>query len=253
MNVQIAVARRRRADANAFVGCGAHAWRRHRRSSERRRRECRALYTREAREGRFPRWLAMRIFDHDVRLIRRPRELGRIRTGAVFDKNFNDLARLRGRDLVHRLHCFDDEQRWPSLTVAPTSMKARAPSRRHVGGAYHRRGDRVGRVVCRSGGGRCCASSRRGNRRRSGRVGGGSHRRLDILRVAGARNADAQIVLLDFNLGQIRVVEDVREIADQCLVDTVLFFSHEFCPVFLCGDVLQRGAPECSCMVRSRR
>jgi len=52
------------------------------------------------------------------------------------------------------------------------------------------------------------------------------------------RNADAQIVLLDFNLGQIRVVEDVREIADQCLVDTVLFFSHEFCPVFLCGDVL---------------
>jgi hypothetical protein len=71
---------------------------------------------------------------------------------------------------------------------------------------------------------RCCCRGRRVALR---------HRRLDILHVAGARNADAQIVLLDFDFRQVRVVEDVREIADQCLIDTVFLLSHECLPCLL--------------------
>ena len=57
-------------------------------------------------------------------------------------------------------------------------------------------------------------ADRRHHRRRSGDGG----RDLGL-----AGDADAQVVLLDLNLGQLRLVEKGREFADEVLIDRVFF------------------------------
>jgi hypothetical protein len=47
---------------------------------------------------------------------------------------------------------------------------------------------------------------------------------MDSLRLA--RHAHLQIAEFDLDLGQIGVVQDARQIADQLLVNTGLFYRH---------------------------
>ena len=79
---------------------------------------------------------------------------------------------------------------------------------------------------------------RRGRGRRIGRGRGigGILRRGGIDGLAVARDPDTQVVLLDFDFGQIGILEDVGEIADQRLIDTCLFISHFFnAPILVLG------------------
>ena len=75
-------------------------------------------------------------------------------------------------------------------------------------------------------------------RRGSGGSRCGSHRSLDILRGGNAGHADPDVLLLHFDLGQVGLVQDVREVADHPLVDTVL--------------ILRPGKPYCSVYLVSR-
>ncbi len=182
-----------------------------------------SLQARSTRRAISPR-LAMRIFgDHGSGPYSMTTRASPYSTGrASSNENFRDLARARRRDLVHRLHRLDDEQRLAFLDCrADFDERARAWRCRHIDGADHRRGDDVVRVAggdergCRGGGdGRGSCECRSGDRC------------LHILGRAGAGDADAQIIVFDFDLGQIRVVENVGEVADQRLVDTRFLFSH---------------------------
>ncbi|ENN85991.1 hypothetical protein RHSP_16040 [Rhizobium freirei PRF 81] len=165
---------------------------------------------------------------------------------AVFDRtsvlndDFGYRAGLRRGDLVHRLHRFDDEEGL-TLLDGRTDLDegGRAWCRRQIGGSDHRCADDVVGIA-----GFACGSSSRccGSGGRSGKSSRGGDRSLHILHGAGTRHADTHIFLLDFDLGQIRLVENVGEIANQRLVDTRFLFSHWIsCPVFLLlGDGFQR-------------
>src|SRR5438270_8973949 len=63
---------------------------------------------------------------------------------AVFDENLRHRTRARRRDLVHRLHRFDDQERLPGrYLAADLDERLGAGLRRPIGGADHRRGDRT--------------------------------------------------------------------------------------------------------------
>ena len=53
----------------------------------------------------------------------------------------------------------------------------------------------------------------------------GLRRRARLRRLA--RDADPQVALLDLDLGQVGVVEDAREVADQLLINTGLLCRHD--------------------------
>src|SRR6185437_7052464 len=165
-----------------------------------------SLHARWMRSAISPR-LAMRtlsnilcLFDDNERLA----ELDRL---TVLDKDRRDLAGVRGGDLVHRFHGFDDEQR-----VALCNLRAdldecrRAGLGRAIGGADHRRFDDAwmlgGILHCRGcGGGRSGGMSRRGR-----------ERRLDV---DGSRNAHLEAALLDLDLAQAGLVEELGKLTDQ--------------------------------------
>lgn len=135
-------------------------------------------------------------------------------------------------NLVHGLHGLDDEDRLAFLhSLADFHEGASAGSGREIGRANHRRGDRVLRVAgsnCRSRGlsrsgssgcdrsGRCNAVSRHMHGRRS-----------------SARNADAQGILFDFDFGEVGFFQDVREVANEGLIDAGLLLCHENRPVLI--------------------
>jgi hypothetical protein len=108
---------------------------------------------------------------------------------------------------------------WPSLMVWPTSMKGFEPGEGEIGSTDHRRGHGIlgqigGGCGHRSGGRRL---RRNGNRHWRGKcLNGGS----------AARHANLQITEFHFDLGQVRVVQDTRQIANQLLVDVGLFRCH---------------------------
>ena len=63
--------------------------------------------------------------------------------------------------------------------------------------------------------------------------GGSGDRCLHELGRTGARDANAQVVLLHFDLGEVRFVEDVGQIADERLIDAVFLVSHGSEPLVL--------------------
>src|ERR1700704_467537 len=70
---------------------------------------------------------------------------------AVLDENLRHGARARGRNLVHRLHGLDDQQRLPDRYLgSDLDERLGAGLGRRIGGADHRRGDRA-RVFCQIG------------------------------------------------------------------------------------------------------
>src|SRR5215469_2289152 len=75
------------------------------------------------------------LFDDQERLAK----LDRL---AVLDENLRHRAGARRRNLIHRLHGFDDDQRVAGLHLAADiDERLGARRRREIGGADHRRGD----------------------------------------------------------------------------------------------------------------
>src|SRR5580704_1832283 len=130
---------------------------------------------------------------------------------AVADQNLNHRAGARRRDLIHRLHRFDDEQRLAGLHLAADFDKGpRARCRAEIDGADHRRDDgagMLGRVDLRRG------RSGRGAPWRFCR----SQPRTWCAEVAG--DADRHAVALELDLGEPGLVEQLRQIADDIVVD----------------------------------
>src|ERR1700712_5621832 len=134
---------------------------------------------------------------------------------AVLDENLGDGARARRWNLVHRLHGFDDQQRLPDRDLAADfDERLGAGLRRPIGGADHRRGDRswVLGDIDRHGSGRC---------RRDGLVILW-HRRCDA-DCAGDPHPQGGAFDLDF--GQVGLVEQQRELADQRAIVTAGFYG----------------------------
>src|ERR1700685_992033 len=135
---------------------------------------------------------------------------------AVSDKNLDHCAGARRRDLVHRLHRFDDEQRLPGLHLAADLDEgSRARSRAEIGGADHRRDDGAGmlrRVDFRRG---------RGGRDAPWRLCRPQPRtcRTKICRTEMARNTYRHAVALELDLGEPGFVEELRQIANDVVVD----------------------------------
>src|SRR5580692_11549649 len=129
----------------------------------------------------------------------------------VFDQNLNHRAGARRRDLIHCLHRFDDEQRLAGLHLAADLDKGtRARCRAEIGGADHRRDDGAGML-------------RRIDRRR-GHGGGHAPWRLGrpqprIWRTEMAGDADRHAVALELDLGEPGFVEQLRQVADDIVVD----------------------------------
>ena len=162
----------------------------------------------------------------------------------ILEQDRRDRAGARRRDLVHRLHRLDDQQRLAFLDrLADLDEGLGVGRRRQIGGADHRRGHGVlrrhRRLPAASGAGaagRVAAGEARGWRRGDGMDG----RRL-------ARDADLQVAELDLDLGQVGVVQDAREIADQLLVKPVFFVVISE-PSSLSGRQI-RAASACSASV----
>ncbi len=154
-----------------------------------------------------------------------------------------DRAGARRRNLVHRLHRLDDQQGLPSLTAWPTLDEGLGVRRRRqVGGAHHRRGHGVLRRI----GGR----GSRGGNGRSGRRSSIDGRWVQLPHGPREPRLDTRTlksVELDFDLGQVRLVRDPREVADQLLVDAGLFCRH-FKAFSLSGRRV-RAASACSASV----
>src|SRR5262249_18046322 len=99
-----------------------------------------SLQARKTRSAISPR-LAIRIFSNMASFDDQQRlaEFDRL---AVLDQDLDDGAGARRRNLVHRLHRLDDEQRIASVhAAAHIDIRARARLRATIGGADHRRGD----------------------------------------------------------------------------------------------------------------
>src|SRR5262245_11764432 len=100
-----------------------------------------SLHARWMRSAISPR-LAMRTLSNILFLFDDDERFAELDGLTVLDENCGHLAGVRGRDLVHGLHGFDDEER-----VALGHLRADvdegwgARFRRTVGGAHHRRLD----------------------------------------------------------------------------------------------------------------
>src|SRR5580704_1911264 len=129
----------------------------------------------------------------------------------VFDQNLNHREGARRRDLIHRLHRFDDEQRLAGLHLAADLNKGtRARCRAEIGGADHRRDDGAGMLR------RIDRRRRRRGREAPWRLGRPQPR---IRRTEVAGDADRHAVALELDLGGPGFVEQLRQVANDVMVD----------------------------------
>src|SRR5580704_14049610 len=140
---------------------------------------------------------------------------------AVSDQNLNHRAGARRRDLIHCLHRFDDEQRLAGLHLAADIDEGpRARSRAEIDGADHRRDDGAG-VLGRVDLGR----GRRGRdapwrfRRSQPRTCRTKTCRTKTWRTEMAGDAGRHPVALELDLGESGFVEQLRQIADDIVID----------------------------------
>ena len=68
-----------------------------------------------------------------------------------------------------------------------------------------------------------------------------------VIRLRMARHAHLQIAQFDLDLGEIGVVKDTGEIADQLLVNTGLLYRHV--GTFSCSTCQSRAASACNAKV----
>src|SRR5580700_3780586 len=174
-----------------------------------------SLQARSTRSAISPR-LAMRILSNIEPLLDDHQRLAILDRLAVADQNLNHRAGARRRDLIHRLHRFDDEQRLAGLHLAADFDEgSRARSRAEIGGADHRRDDGAGMLrridFCR---GRGCRDAPWRLCRPQPRTC-----RTKIWRTEMARNTDRHAVALELDLGEPGFVEQLRQIADDIVVD----------------------------------
>src|SRR5580658_4430348 len=171
-----------------------------------------SLQARSTRSAISPR-LAMRILSNIEPLLDDHQRLAILDRLAVADQNLNYSARTRRRDLIHRLHRFDDEQRFAGLYLAADLDQGTCARRwTEIGGTDHRRDDGAGmlRRVERCGG-RC------GRHRRTGQRFCGPRPRAWRTEMAG--DADRHTVAFELDLGEPGFVEQLRQIADDIVVD----------------------------------
>ncbi len=223
-DVQVGIARRRRADAHALVG-KAHVHgvgvggRMHRDGGD-----AQFLARTQHPEGDLT-----AVGDQDLLEQVRRRRHSMIRSGSPNSTGWPSSTRIlltlperRRRDLVHRLHRFDDEHRVALADlVADLDVGASAGLGRAEGGADHRRMHRAGVVGVRHK--RC----RRGCAAAIGAAGvagvaGGDRRDREV-----ARDADARALALDLDLGQHGLAQQVGELADEGLIDDRFLVSHQ--------------------------
>ena len=219
-NVEVGVARRRRADADALVGeADMHGV---------------AVGGRVDRDGGDAEFLAgaedaerdlAAVGDQDLVEEGRGVIHSMIISGSPYSTGWPsstmicvDLAGARRGDLVHRLHRLDDEQRLALADrVADVDIGLAARLGAQIGGADHRRGHRAGMV---------------GDGHRSGRYAGRAPRRSPPTRHRRRRrlqrscDAYAGVLVLDLDLAEAGLVEQFRELADQLLVDDLLLVGH---------------------------
>src|SRR5258706_6545373 len=141
------------------------------------------------------------LFDNHQRLA----EFDRL---AVLDENLRHGARARGWNLVHRLHRLDDQKRLSDGHLgADLDERLGARLRRPISGANHRRGH-YARMFCHVGD----IGRRRHDRCREG---GLNIRRQRCRDRDVARNPHPQSRALDLDLGEIGLVKQQGEFADQ--------------------------------------
>src|SRR6202030_2698928 len=103
-----------------------------------------SLQARSTRSAISPRW-AIRILSNIEPLLDDHQRLAVFDRLAVADQNLNQRAGARRRDLIHRLHRFDDEQRFAGLHLAAdVDEGTRARCWAEIDGADHRRDDGAG-------------------------------------------------------------------------------------------------------------
>src|SRR6202043_3503515 len=165
-----------------------------------------SLQARSTRSAISPR-LAIRILSNiEEPLLDDHQRLAILDRLTVFDQNLQHLPRARRWDLIHRLHRFDDEQRFAGLHLAADLDQGPcARGRAEIGGADHRRVDGAGmlRRVDHCRGWRHCHPGRRFR---------GPRPRTWCTEVAG--DADRHAVALELDLGESCLVEQLRQIAD---------------------------------------
>src|ERR1700722_2435048 len=128
---------------------------------------------------------------------------------AVFDENLRHGARARGRDLVHRLHGFDDQQRLSNRHLgADLDEWFGAGLGSPVDGADHRRGHHAWMLGDVGHGDRGCRRSGH----RSGRLKARWHgcRDADV-----ARDPQPQARMFDLDLGETGLVQQKCEFANK--------------------------------------
>src|ERR1700719_4737454 len=175
-----------------------------------------SLQARSTRSAISPR-LAIRILSNIEPLLDDHQRLAVFDRLAVCDENLNHRAGARCWDLIHRLHRFDDEQRFAGLHLAADVDEGTcARCRAEIDGADHRRDDDAG-VLRRVD--RC--RGWRGRRDAPRRLCGPQPRTCptEIWRTEMARNADRHAVALELDLGEPGFVEQLRQIADDIVVD----------------------------------
>src|SRR5512143_1524706 len=179
-----------------------------------------SLQARSTRSAISPR-LAMRILSNiaSLALLDYHQRLAIFDRLAVLHEDGDDRAGAGGGDLVHGLHGFDDEDglaRGHPRADLDEGWSARL--RRAIGGADHRRRDGSGMDDRLFGPRRRTIAGRRSSGRLSrlarGAVGGERRREVDP-----AGDPDPLPVLLDFDLGQARFLQQIGELADQLLVE----------------------------------
>src|SRR5580658_5343919 len=175
-----------------------------------------SLQARSTRSAISPR-LAIRIFSNiEEPLLDDQQRLAIFDRLAVFDENLNHRAGARRRGLIHRLHRFDDEQRFAGLHLAADLDEGtRARCRAEIDGADHRRDDGAG-MLCRID--RCRGSSGRDAPWRLCRSQPRTCR-TKTWRTEMAGDADRHAVALELDLGKPGLVEQLRQVADDIVVD----------------------------------
>ena len=239
-DVEVAVLRRRRADADAFVGephmhgvgVGGRMHRDRRDAellagAQHPQRDLAAVGDEDFVEHCFSARMAMREYDESSLFATRTRHSrhSMITSGSPNSTGWPSSNRIcvtvpaRGAGIWFMVFIASMMSSVsPAFTLLPTSTNGLAPgSGAAIGGADHRRGDdarMLGRI------------DRRGRRRRATGCGGacsGAAATLALTAIAPRRDAHAQAVVLDLDFGQAGFVEQLGELADQILVDRGVF------------------------------
>ena len=167
----------------------------------------------------------------------------------VVDEDGEHRAGVRGRDLVHGLHRFDDEQRLAGRDAGADLDEGRACPAPASG----RRCRPSASGPCRDGdSSSLCRRARPAPRRAGPASDAGSARDADASRFAP--RAPTASLMLDLDLGEARLVQQLGKLADQVLVESPFLSGHAgVLSSAITGSVLRIDAARPRRRVRSPR